>query len=328
MRYALVLLFAAACSSHSPPATAPDLAAALPDAAVALGPGPVDAGADAAMPFSYQFPAGVMTCYSMLADNDPATTGYWTTVFAADYASRPAATQALANAAAAHPMEEEFALLNGLANLWRVAEPAPSEMGDLIGTITHSLTAKSELERAFNLCPTDYRIPAWLGPLDVMFGEQGGGQTFIDQGMMVLNTGIMHYPSFVLFSKLLVFADKPASDPGYQMALQAVDDNISACGDLTTTHDPACLNSPHAVHNIEGSVTYLGDAYAKAGRRADALAMYAGATRSTTYSQWKYQDYLNDHINNIDARIAAYGAGQDPGAAWNSKMQCSLCHQQ
>jgi len=326
-RHTLALVIFTVGCSHSPMQQEPPPDLAMAEAPTDMAMAVVTPQPDAA-PFEYTRPPGVATCYSSLSQNDPATTNFFNALLATDYASRAAANHALAEAENAHPNEEEFALLNGLANLWRIVEPAPGEEADKFGQILAALRAKNELERAFQLCPTDYRIPAWLGPLDVTFGRQGGGQGFIDQGLMVLQTGIDHYPAFVLFSKVLIYADRPPTDPDFLMAVDAVDQSFVACGDLTTTHDPACMNTPHAPHNIEGSVTHLGDAYAKAGRRDDALMTYAGAMRSSTYNSWPFRAFLEDHIANIDTRIAAYAAGQEPEAAWNSKIQCAICHQQ
>jgi hypothetical protein len=272
-------------------------------------------------------PAGVSLCYSQTADEASAVTGYWTTMLAADYAGRPAALAALAAAAQQLPSEEEIALVDGLANLWRLAEPTDAEAQDSAGFIEAALNAKTEVQRAFDLCPTDYRIPAWLGPILVNMGRQLNDQSTIDMGLSVLQVGIDHYPSFVLFSKLLVYAARPASDPDFQQALQAVDADIGACGDLATTKDPACRNNPHSIHNVEGAALFLGDAYAKAGRRADALSVYQGAQTSADYAGWPFRAVLDDRVATIDARLAAYAAGMEPEAAWTSRSQCSYCHQ-
>jgi hypothetical protein len=273
-------------------------------------------------------PEGVALCYTTLADQLPATQGFWAALRGADYSARPGALAALDSAAQKYGKEEEVALLDGLGNLWRVAEPTSAEAQDMTGFLLAALNAKTQLQNAFDLCPTDYRIAAWLGPVLVNMGRQLNDSSTINQGLTVLETGIEHYPSFVLFSKLLVYADQPASSPDFQEALQAVDANIGACGDLRTTRDPACRNSEHAAHNVEGGAVFLGDVYAKAGRKADALAAYQGAQKSPDFAQWAFQSLLEDRMSTLDARVAAFASGsRTPESAWNSKMQCVLCHQ-
>jgi hypothetical protein len=273
-----------------------------------------------------QRPSDVVPCYTSAASDHPAVKGYWEVALSADYAARPAALAAL-QAAAEQSNEEEITLLNGLGNLWRLAEPTEAERTDTAGFISAALTAKNQVQRAFDLCPSDYRIPAWLGPILVNMGRQLSDQSSIDMGLAVLQVGIDHYPSFVLFSKLLVYADRPASDPDFQKALDAVDADIGACGDLGTSRDPACRNGEHTAHNVEGAALYLGDAYAKAGRKADALAIYRGAQVAAEYPTWPFRSVLEQRIAGLDARIAAYANGQEPEAAWSSKSQCSVCHQ-
>ena len=147
--------------------------------------------------------------------------------------------------------------------------------------------------------------------------------------MAVLQEGIDHYPAFVLFSRLLVFADRPRGDPDFQKALQAVIDNSAACGDPTTSTDPACINSPRAVHTIEGASVFLGDVYAKVGRRDDALRVYEEARSGPGHGSWPYQQVLRDRIATLDARVAALAdmdAKNDPESAWTARNQCSICH--
>ena len=114
-------------------------------------------------------PPGVALCYSAAADQHAATTGFWAALGAGDRDARAAAIAALDAAATAAPDEEEFHLLLGLAHLWRLAEPLPSETspGEQLPS---ALAARDHLRLAYQLCPTDHRIPAWLGPILVRFG--------------------------------------------------------------------------------------------------------------------------------------------------------------
>jgi tetratricopeptide (TPR) repeat protein len=254
-------------------------------------------------PEGLQRPAGVALCYSPTGDQQ--TSAFFDVFLKADYAARPAALQALEGAAMALPSEEEVALVNGLGHLWRIAEPAPQDPDSFLAA---ALTAKAEVQRAFDLCPSDYRIPAWLGPILVNMGRQLNDQATIDQGLAVLQVGIDHYPAFVQFSKLLIYADSDGAD--FQKALAAVES-------YPCPHtDPACVNTPHAVHNAEGAALFLGDVYDKAGRRDDALAIYRAAQQSKDYASWPFRPLL-------EARMA----GSPAEYIWRSTSQCSVCHQ-
>jgi tetratricopeptide (TPR) repeat protein len=275
-------------------------------------------------------PEGVALCYSELSRGHAATKAFEAAISGGHAEDRLAVIAGLEAAREEHPTEEQFALLSGLAHLWRVAEPLPEEAGDL-GVVASSATkAREALETAYELCPTDHRIPAWLGPILVNMGRAIGDEETVAQGMAVLQQGIDKYPSFVLFSKLLVYADLPATDPEFQMALAAFEANSDYCA-TGNPGDPACLNTPAAWHNLEGAWVFAGDVFAKAGRKADALGFYELAKTSPTYADWDYQALLDDRIDTIDARIASF-ADTDPTndalSAWSADNQCSICHRQ
>lgn len=270
-------------------------------------------------------PPGVALCYSALADAHPATAAFWTAFGGGVLEDRAAAITALADATKEFPEEEELALLSGLANLWRVAEPLPDQVDDMAGLGAAALTARSELERAYALCPTDHRIPAWLGPVLVNTGRAFGDQATIDEGLAVLQQGIEHYPSFVLFSKLLIYADRPKDDPDFQNALDALNENTAVC----SPSDPACSNHARAVHNVEGASVFLGDVLTKAGEKQRALDTYAYAKDAAEYGEWDYQELLEARITDLDARSASYDnddPSDDADAIWTSDQQCSVCH--
>ena len=97
----------------------------------------------------------------------------------------------------------------------------------------------------------------------------------VEEGLAILDTGIENYPEFVLFSKLLTYADEDVNSPEFQNAFEAVRDNTSACGgeeigsddDViieSNFEDPACSNHFRAAHNVEGSAIFVGDVYLKA----------------------------------------------------------------
>lgn len=285
-----------------------------------------DVAADAGIDAHVGRPDGVALCYSPAADADPATTGFWTALRAGDRAARDAAIAALDAAASAAPAEEEFHLLLGLAHLWRLAEPLPGEVTPAI-QVASATGARDHLRRAYELCPTDHRIAAWLGPVLVQYGRAVNDAAMIAEGEAVLDAGIAHYPSFVLFSKLLIHADAPRDAPEFQQALDAVLANGDACSAVVA--DPACEDHPHAAHNREGGVVFFGDALVKAGRRAEAEAIYMAGLREPAYATWDYQTLLTERLATLDARIAAYATpdtADDPVAAWAASNQCAMCH--
>jgi hypothetical protein len=270
-------------------------------------------------------PPGVALCYSPAADAHPATQAFFAAFRDGDRSLRANAITGLESAIAELPDEEELHLLLGLAHLWRLAEPLPDETG-AAAQLPSAVGARDHLRRAYELCPTDHRIAAWLGPILVRFGRTLNDQDMVDEGLRVLDQGIAAYPSFVLFSKLLVYAESPRDAPEFQQALAAVVDNIDACGETPT--DPACTNQT-VPHNREGASIFLGDVLTKAGRRADAHAAYSDALAGPDFASWSFQPLLHARIDQLDARIALFGdadPANDPDAAWIAPNQCALCH--
>lgn len=273
-------------------------------------------------------PEGVKLCYTDLAEGHAATKAFRAALGAGDKTARAQVIEQLEAAVEANPEEEQLALYLGLAQLWRVAEPLPEDEAVFVKT---ALGARDNLQKAYDLCPTDYRIPAWLGPVLVNMGRALNNQATIDQGLAVLQEGIDKYPSFVLFSKLLVYANEPADSPDFQNAVDAVFENVDYCtgDDGELINDPACQNTPVVHHNLEGSTVFLGDVFAKAGRKDDALTFYTQGQQGKDHATWDFQDLLADRIDTLDARVAAYktaDTADDPEAAWNAAYQCAVCH--
>lgn len=271
-------------------------------------------------------PEGIAHCYTTFSSAHEATQAFWVAFTKARFEERDAVTAGLAEAAEMYPDEEEFALLHGLAALWRLAEPTAAEVDDMSGLIAAATTARSELERAYELCPTDHRLPAWLGPIIVNTGRAIGNEATIEEGLAVLQQGIDNYPSFVLFSKLLIFSQEPKDDPDFQSALEALTENEMVC----ELADPACSNHPRAAHNREGASIFMGDVHAKAGDRQAALQAYERILDEPDYPSWSYGALLEERIDTLDARIASFDNDDDSddfASAWSSVYQCSICHQ-
>ena len=281
---------------------------------------------DAAVPSNTR-PAGVALCYSSTASSHPAVVMFDAALRAGDRSQRAAVIENLKAAADALPGEEQIHLMLGLAHLWRLAEPlAGEEMPS--AQLPSALGARDHLKRAYELCPTDHRIAAWLGPILVRFGRTLQDQPTIDEGLAILDRGIAAYPSFVLFSRLLVFADSPRTEPAFQTALAAVVANIDACA--ATPGDPACTNATVS-HNREGAALFLGDVLAKNGDRSAAETAYTDAMEGADFASWSYQPELAARIQGLDDRIARHAnadPSDDPAVAWAATTQCAFCHSQ
>ena len=306
-RHLVSTVLLAACGGSGAPTT-PDGAPLSPDASAAL-----------------TRPPGVALCYSATAEAHPATVMFREVFAAGDKSMRAASIAALDDAAKTLPNEEELQLFLGLDHLWRLAEPLPGEDAPL-SQLGDATASRDHLKLAKMLCPTDARIDAWLGPVLVRFGRTLNDQATVNEGLADLDAGIAAYPGFVLFSKLLVYADSPRTAPEFQSALDAVTANITSCAQ--TPNDPACTNAT-VPHNLEGANIFLGDIYTKALRKSDAGAVFGALPSSPGWSTWSFQAIQPERLQHLDARIAAYAntdPADDPAAAWTATNQCALCH--
>jgi hypothetical protein len=273
-------------------------------------------------------PVGVADCYSAASAGHPASQRHWQVMGSGDLSARGSMIAELKRAAAEQPREEEFALLLGLASLWRAAEGDGLEDGLL--ALDSLATAETELTRAYALCPSDYRITSWLGSLKVRMGRLLDDPAQIDKGVALMDEGIAHYPEFVTFTKLLVYADAPPDDPTFKEALAVVDSYKELVIACKKTRYPACINTPKTPHNLQGGAIFAGDLYARAQDRARALEAYMAAKIAPDWASWKYQDALEERIRTLDARMAAAASASafdDFETAWNSaQLVCSSCH--
>jgi hypothetical protein len=268
-----------------------------------------------------------MLCYTPTAEMHPATVTFKAILRSGDRSARAANIDALDAAAKSLPNEEELELFLALAHLWRLAEPLPGEDA-LLSQLADATATRDHLKRAYQLCPTDHRIAAWLGPVLVRFGRQLNDQNTINEGLMVLDQGIAAYPSFVLFSKLLIYADSPRESPEFKSAFDAVVANQDAC--LQTPNDPACTNTT-VPHNREGGLVFMGDMFTKALKHDEAEATFTGLMSEPGFATWSFHSIATDRLQNLDARIALYSntnTSDDPVSAWTATNQCALCHQQ
>lgn len=285
-------------------------------------------------------PATEYACRTEFGESHPATVGFWEALRADNKEIRNDVIADLGAAMELHPDEEIFALLHGMANLWKIAEPLPEEDGDMAVQAMGAMDSRASLEKAWEICPSDYRITAWLGPILYRMGKALQDEEMIQEGLDVLNLGIEKYPEFVLFSQLLVYADEDPDSPEFQNAFAAIQGNVEACSDTETnssddvvieenTDDDACSNHYRAAHNVEGSSLFVGDVYAKAGDLETARRVYEQGLAFKDSGTWSYSHLLEGRLANLENfSETAHEDDELKGAGWiwASQVQCAVCH--
>jgi hypothetical protein len=217
--------------------------------------------------------------------------------------------------------------LLGLAHLWRLAEPLPADMAPAV-QLTSANAARDHLRRAYELCPTDHRIAAWLGPILVRFGRTVNDPAMVAEGEAVLDTGIA--------ALSVVRAVLEAVDPRRRAARRA---RVPA-GARRGGRQRRRVRRGGRRSGVRGSPARRPQPRGRAGvlRRRAGQGRTPGRGRGDLHGG-AGEPGLRDlglpgrvatgRLATLDARIAAYATpdtADDPEAAWAAPNQCALCH--
>jgi hypothetical protein len=256
------------------------------------------------------------------------------------------ASQRLEAALAVNPGDANLALLVAHSYLWRLSEfgrttnPDPSQLPALAGA------AEGGFARAYAQAPDDGRILGWLGSVMIGNGGATGDEEKLNAGHSLVDQGAAIYPEFNGFVQSLVNASYPVGSPQFDLAVEAMWDNLDICAGFTTERetpnvrdavqavlegeaDPACANTLRAAHNLEGFFLYFGDILLKANQETAARAMYDATRASPTFDLWPYRETLIQRELDVTARLAAYtneDPSDDPRLIAQEPFNCSYCH--
>src|SRR5690606_37822002 len=126
----------------------------------------------------------------------------------------------------------------------------------------------------------DPRVGCFLGTALVGAGRATGSDEWVEEGLAVLDEAVLAYPEFNLFCVMLAYADLPATDPDYDLAIEAGWDTMDVYfGESVDRDNPditpylsqdtsegtkrVCWNNPIAPHNAECFYLYFGDLLVK-----------------------------------------------------------------
>ena len=180
-----------------------------------------------------------------------------------DTSKRGEALDALRAATEAYPDNARAFLFLGMCTLSAVAE----ETNLLVVN-----DVQPALERAYELDPTDLRIPGWIGSVKVRMATIPilGTEEAKAEAIAYMISAADLYPDFNNVSLAIAFSSGFGLDTPYpQMAIDRLE-AITAC----VATDPACRNNPNAPHNIPGSMMLFADVYARIGDAEQAAHYY------------------------------------------------------
>lgn len=288
-RLLLVLCATVGCSDSSGPASD---ATATPDAPLAADAAPPDATPEP--PLVQQ---GIALCYQSLHG---------------DTAVRQQALDTLKQATTTYPDHGRAFLFLGMCSLAALAED---------GNVGVFADIQPALERAYELDPTDARIPGWIGTVAVRSAQLLGTPAELTAAIDYMIAAADAYPEFNNVSLAIAFSPLPLDGPYPQMAVDRLQ-AIVGCG----ATDPRCLNNPNAPHNVPGSLMLFGDVYARIGDRATALSYYQEALAADGADTWPYRDIAQSAVDDVDARLAEFQSANPPYFA-TGMVSCRGCHE-
>lgn len=236
-----------------------------------------------------------------------------------DTSKRGDALDALKAATEAEPDSARAFLFLGMCSLSALAED------------TNLLVANDvlpALERAYELDPTDLRIPGWIGSVKVRMATLPiiGSEEAEVEAIAYMIAAADLYPDFNNVSLAIAFSAGFGLDTPYpQMAIDRLE-AITAC----VATDPACTNLPTARHNVQGSMMLFADVYARIGDAAQARQYYELALASEGADTWPYRADAETALAELDDRIERFTDGNsfnDPTFFALGQHSCRGCHE-
>lgn len=176
----------------------------------------------------------------------------------------------------------------------------------------------------------DSRVPGFAAAARYTRGVVEGNAARIGEGLAQLEVAFMLNPFFNVFDYVPVAQAVPALDPQFGAVFGAMSTYLSDPEIFTCVVDQPeiCGNGGLAPTNIGGALTQFGDLYAKAGDAGRAQMWYTLA-RALAGSGWRFRPILDERIDNLGARIAAYqdaDPANDPPFIGAGQEACAVCH--
>ena len=273
---------------------------------------------------------------------------FWEIFHAGNYEKIPAALEPLTAAYLEDPNDAFTAAHIGWLHIWRLAERARLEK--IPAAITDDATlARKYFQQAVALAPTEARFSGFYAGATLAEGTIDKDEKQIRTGYYALHAAVEAWPEFNLFTAGYMLSQQPADSELFKEGLDMQWRNLDVCaGETVNRQQPnyasylslqtstgkkrVCWNSWIAPHNLEGFFLNMGDMLVKAGDWQLAQQIYANAKLSPDYSSWKFQEILENRIQNAQHNSADFNAGPEVKNAermmFSSSYNCMACHQQ
>lgn len=281
--------------------------------------------------------------------NDPAMASFWSLIHEARYEGIDAAIETLKSALEETPDDLNAHKAIGFFRSWQLAEAGRQGEVDLSVIVGGLQEASTHFQIALDQ-KDDPRVIIFKSTNEYMAAKALENEELERETKAAFLEAVESWPelSYFVGGTMLSIFSQPG-DEDFERALEYMWLSLDLCaGEEVTRQDPlaqmaehiqdvrrpgrqrACSNSWIAPHSFEGFWMFFGDLLTKKGDFEVALVMYEFAKESQNYNTWRYQDVLDERIENLEANhinFALPNEEQSPKYHPIAEWSCTVCHQ-
>ena len=281
----------------------------------------------------------------------------WDQFHLGNYDSIPSILAKLNKAYKDDPNDPNVTAHLGFVYLWSFSERIRKVPQERI--LENIFLSNRFFKEAIILNPKDDRLYGFQSAVQMCEGALTGNLEMLAQSYFGSLKAIKKWPQFNKFALGYVESQLDTGSRMYKQGLKYQWDIIDACSEaklseekimrnpeelltglyqeINNSKDPqikrACGNSWIAPHNWEGFFLNFGDMLVKAGKLKQAKVMYSAARISPTYSDWVYQEVIDNRIDDMELNVEAFNRKQNLTELTdnrqmmiNSEISCTGCH--
>jgi hypothetical protein len=282
----------------------------------------------------------------------------WENFHRGNYDSIPSVINKLKNAYLQNPKDKKITSYLAFTYLWGFSERSRKENDSSIAEYVYQ--SNYFFKEAIKLNPDDARLRGFQSVTEICEGALKRKWITLAKGYINGLLAIEKWPQFNKFAFSLIGSQRNKNSPAFKLGMnfqwQLIDD--CSCNKLdkkTILNDPGnvlsemieelkrsndiqkkrvCRNTWIAPHNLEGFFLNLGDMLVKDGHLKEAKEIYSAAKFSPTYSDWPYQNVLEERIRNAEKNAIEFNkplelfiSSNRNQIFINSAFSCMGCHQ-
>ncbi len=265
----------------------------------------------------------------------------------------PEMTERLMAAFMKNPSDLKVVTHLGFTHIWALSESGRNyPLSPRV--LEHLSLSRRFFTESVRLNPKDPRTLGILADLTLAEGSVFHDPRLVVEGYFQGLDSITQWPQFNKFTLGYALSQLSQEEGRFKKALSWQWETLDDCTcrkqdrshpnfdeialQIRSSKDPrifrACENGWIAPHNWEGFFMNFGDMAVKSGDPERGRQLYLAAKKSTNYTMWPFQDWLDERIRDADKNVTAFRkihSPQEPPARDRMLIQttisCMVCHQ-